>query len=104
MNQQTAELLHRQDQLQVNRTNRGSLGKTQPPPLFEPEQQEAFFRRLFKKLSEASHHDLALNSSCSNTNPSRQVAASNGMMRSTLETWWLSSLLSSPFPSVPIGD
>jgi len=97
-NQPTAELLLRQDQLQVKRTNHVSSRIAQPSPLLEPEQQEAFFRRLFRKLPEANHHDLALNSSCSNANPTRQVAASNGMVRSTLEISWLSSLLSLPFP------
>lgn len=100
--QPNAELLLIQDQLQVKRTNRVSLGIAKPPQLPEPKQQKPVLSKRFRKLPEANHHDLALNSSCSNANPTRQVAASNGMVRSTLETTWLSGLLPLPSPFVPI--
>lgn len=57
----------------------------------------------FRYLQSGSHHDLALNSSCSSANPTRQVAASNGMVRGTMESTWLSGLLPLCSPSVPIG-
>lgn len=40
----------------------------------------------FWPLVKADHHEAVLNSSCSTTNPTRQVAASNGMVLSTMES------------------
>lgn len=85
------------------KTNQGSLGIAQPPRLLEPEPQGHFISRRFRQLPAVNHHDSALNSSCSNANPARQVAARNGMVCSTNEEHWLSGLLPLPSPSVTIG-
>jgi hypothetical protein len=79
-----------------------SLAIAQQPSLLAPEPQKPFMSMRFKQLQSASHHDPMLNSSCSTPNPTRQVAASNGMVLSTMETAWLSCLLTLPSPSVPI--
>ena len=60
--------------------------------------------RRFRHLPTAGYHEPVLNNSCSTPNPTRQVAASNGMELSKMETTWISGLPALPCPSVPIGN
>lgn len=102
-NQLIAILLLLQEKLWVKRKIRVGLAIAQLPPLLAPEPQKPFIIRRFRHLQSACHHDPVLNSSCSTPNPTRQVAASNGMVLSTMETTWLSCLLALPSPSLPSG-